>query len=164
VIRQILAIDPGPVESAFALIDAADCIPMRHGKIPNDDLRRDPAMTTADTVAIEMVASYGMPVGAEIFDTCVWIGRYQQTLIDHDIPVELVKRLDVRLHHCHTGKAGDANVTRALIDRFAPPAKGWGAYGKGTKANPGWFHGFKADVWQSYALAVMVADRGLVTG
>ena len=28
----------------------------------------------------------------------------------------------------------------------------------GTKAEPGWFYGFRADVWQAYALAVYVAD------
>lgn len=31
-------------------------------------------------------------------------------------------------------------------------------HGKGTKANPGWFYGFRADVWQAHALAVYAAD------
>jgi hypothetical protein len=105
-----------------------------------------------DVVAIEMVASYGMAVGAEVFETCVWIGRFAER---SPVTPELVYRRDVKLHHCHSAKAKDANITQALIDRFAPgvPNKG-----KGTKAEPGWFYGFRADIWQAYALAVYVAD------
>ena len=32
-------------------------------------------------------------------------------------------------------------------------------HGKGTKAQPGWFYGFSADVWQAAALAVYAADK-----
>ena len=42
-----------------------------------------------------------------------------------------------------------------MYDRFAA---GQPNRGKGTKANPGWFHGFAGDVWQAYALAVYIAD------
>jgi hypothetical protein len=60
------------------------------------------------------------------------------------------------LHHCHSAKAKDSNIRQALADRFAP---GEPNYGKGTKANQGWFYGFSADVWQAYALAVYAADQ-----
>jgi len=96
-----------------------------------------------------------MPVGAEIFETCVWIGRFFQLFALKGIDPDLVYRADVKLHHCHTSKAKDSNITQALIDRFAP---GVPNHGKGTKANPGWFDGFKADIWAAYALAVLTAD------
>ena len=70
-------------------------------------------------------------------------------------PCDLIYRKDVKLHLCHTTKAKDSNITQALIDRFA---SGEPNRGKGTKAAPGWFYGFKADIWQAYALAVLAAD------
>jgi hypothetical protein len=164
----ILAIDPGNTQSGYALIDADTRRPLAVGKIPNDELleslldwcvggllEQRPLITH---LAIEMVASYGMAVGKEVFETCVWIGRFQQLadVYATGMSCELVYRRDVKLHHCHSAKAKDANIAQALIDRFA---SGQPNRGKGTKAAPGWFHGFAADMWQAYALAVLVADR-----
>ncbi len=169
---RVLAIDPGNTESGYALIDAATCQPLEVGKIANGvllDMLLDWSVgdladeTTAGTplygaLAIEMVASYGMAVGREVFETCVWIGRFQQLadIYADGATCDLVYRRDVKLHHCGVTKAKDSNIAQALIDRFAP---GQPNRGKGTKADPGWFHGFAADMWQAYALAVVVADR-----
>jgi hypothetical protein len=161
---MILAIDPGNTESGYALIDYVTCQPVEVGKIPNEDLLDllcqwlDGGEGSIDNVAIEMVASYGMPVGKDVFETCVWIGRFAQVVDSFGafgMPCDLVYRADVKLHLCHTTKAKDANITQALIDRFAA---GEPNRGKGTKADPGWFFGFKADIWQAYALAVLTAD------
>lgn len=158
---SVLAIDPGCTESGYALIDAATCRPIDVGKLSNDVLRARLAahlalgnLHSVTNVAVEMVASYGMAVGKEVFETCVWIGRFQEIFASGP-PVELVYRRDVKLHHCHSAKAKDSNITQALIDRFA---SGEPNRGKGTKAAPGWFYGFRADIWQAYALAVYVAD------
>jgi hypothetical protein len=155
---RILAIDPGCTESGFAVIEHTTCEPITVGKTNNNDLRRrimsGELLVGVDRVSIEMVASYGMAVGKDVFETCVWIGRYFE-LVYLDFDVRLTYRRDVKLHHCGTSKAKDANITQALIDRFA---SGEPNRGKGTKADPGWFYGFKADIWQAYALAVYVAD------
>lgn len=164
---SVLAIDPGNEESAAALIDLATRRPIWVAKLPNlemlatlegyapPELAGELQLTTH--VAIEMVASYGMAVGAEVFETCVWIGRFQQSLQDwRGLDAELVKRIEVKTHHCHDSKAKDSNITQALIDRFA---KGLQNRGKGTKKNPGWFYGFHSDIWQAYALAVLKADK-----
>jgi hypothetical protein len=153
----ILAIDPGNEESGWCVIDADTCRPIDFGKTPNENLRASLQAGTfddVDRVAIEMIASYGMAVGREVFETCVWIGRYLEIVGPH--ATDLVYRRDVKLHHCGSTKAKDSNITQALVDRFTP---GVNNFGKGTKAEPGWFHGFAQDVWQAYALAVLVADR-----
>ena len=77
-------------------------------------------------LAIEMVA-YGMPVGREVFDTCVWIGRYIQAWPRPD-EVRLIYRKNVKLELCGSARAKDANVRQALLDRVGP---------RGTKKKPG---------------------------
>jgi hypothetical protein len=76
---KIIAIDPGPRESAFVWFDGEI---HRHGKHPNveilDLLKYHSRNLLEDYCVIEMIASYGMPVGAEVFETCVWIGRFMQ--------------------------------------------------------------------------------------
>jgi hypothetical protein len=156
---RLLAIDPGNTESAYVVIEQTDRRPVDFGKLPNDELLALLINGFAHPVrasVIEMVASYGMAVGAEVFETCVWIGRFLEAIrrCNGRAPV-LVKRLAVKTHHCHSAKANDSNVIQALVDRFAPGQKN---RGKGTKKAPGWFHGFSADVWQAYALAVYAVD------
>jgi hypothetical protein len=154
---RILAIDPGSTESGWVVIDAYTRQPLRFGKTTNDlllaELRRGEILSDVRHVAVERIASYGMAVGAEVFDTCMVIGRLQEAL-RHCAP-RLVYRREVKLHHCASPKANDSNITQALVDRFA---YGQPNRGKGTKKQPGWFYGFAKDVWQAYAIAVLVAD------
>lgn len=159
----ILAIDPGNTRSGIALIEPGTCRPLKVAKLPNSEVMDLIRHTHYDHLAIEMIASYGMAVGKEVFDTCVWIGRFVQKHLEWRdawpngelATHSLVYRREVKLHHCHSAKAKDANITQALIDRFA---YGQPNRGKGTKAEPGWFYGFAADIWQAYALAVHTAD------
>lgn len=162
----LLAIDPGNIDSAFAFIDRETREPLLVGKVPNAQLlgiidgswAGTAAWRPATThVAVEMVASYGMPVGAEVFQTCVWIGRFTQAVRDwRGLEAWPVFRSEVKIAICHDSRAKDANITQALVDRFA---LGQPNRGKGTKKEPGWFHGFAADIWQAYAVAVTEADR-----
>lgn len=157
----VLGIDPGATHSAYALVDSATCRVIEAAKVPNDELEVSLSAwcvdNTFDAFAIEWVTSYGMAVGAEVFDTCRQVGRFQlMPEIWHPAArATLVPRRVVKLHLCGTSKAKDANVIAALVDRFAPGAPN---RGKGTKTAPGWFYGFAADVWQAYAVAVLQAD------
>lgn len=75
-------------------------------------------------MVIEMIASYGMPVGKEVFDTCVWIGRFAET---SGMPTNYIYRKDEKMNICHSMRAKDSNIRQALIDRFGVV---------GTKKNP----------------------------
>ncbi|WP_207632095.1 hypothetical protein [Occultella kanbiaonis] len=159
----ILAIDPGNTESGWATIDTDSRRPLEFGKTNNGELRRAILagdFENCDGAYIEMIGHYGtgMPAGKDVFDTCVWIGRFTETIrLTTDAPPQptRVLRPTVKAHHCNSAKAKDSNVIQSLVDRFTP---GQGNFGKGTKAEPGWFYGFAKDVWQAYALAVYAAD------
>lgn len=148
---MILAIDPGTTESAYV---AYDGVPVNFGKVPNhwllDHINQ---IRSAESLAIEMVASYGMPVGAEVFETCVWIGRFIQAWRGNNEP-ELVYRREVKLHLCGQARAKDGNVRQALIDRFGGKDKAIG-----RKASAGPLYGISGDTWQALALAVTYSDQ-----
>lgn len=154
---NIMAIDPGNIESAYVVIDDEYKV-LSKGKIDNHALLTILKQNHHDIkyVAIEMIASYGMAVGKTVFDTCVWIGRFEQALIENKFKVEHVYRKDIKMNLCGSNRAKDTNVTQALIDRFAPNTRN---KGKGTKDDQGWFYGFKKDIWQAYAVAVTYKDE-----
>ena len=149
----LLAIDPGTTESAWVLW--RDGAPRLFAKEPNAAVRllvRDPP-EPIDRVAVEMVASYGMPVGREVFETVRWIGRFEESA--GQVPVVLVYRQEVKLHLCHSAKANDAAIRQALLDRFGPGRE----QAIGTKKAPGPLYGISGDVWSALAIAVTVSDR-----
>ena len=155
---MIIAIDPGNIESAFVMVDENTYRLIHFGKYKNNYLRniwQPHAPGTCKTV-IEMVASYGMPVGKEVFDTCVWIGRFTECAARYGSTVTYIPRLDEKMHICHDSRASDANIRRALIDRFAKHDL---KNGKGTKRNPDYFYGFSRDIWAAFAVAVTYIDR-----
>lgn len=137
---MILAIDPGPATSGYCYF--ADGVVKEAGEMANDDLLECVSETSADSVAIEMIASYGMAVGKEVFETCLWIGRFMQA---SPVPVSLVYRKDVKIHLCGSTKAKDSNIRQALIDLLGKP---------GTKKKPGPTYGVTGDAWSALAVAV----------
>lgn len=147
---MILAIDPGTTESGWVIFDGErviDCgVNLNESLI--DLLRIVPPFYT---VAIEKIASYGMAVGAEVFDTCIWIGRFSQLVIDAQVPLKYVYRKDVKLHLCGSPRAKDANIRQALIDKFGSV---------GTKKNPGPLFGVKSHIWSALAVAVTALETG----
>ena len=148
---MILAIDPGNIESAYVLMDK-NLKPVEFGKIPNEEMlsivNTYNVLQTVDDFAIEMVASYGMPVGESIFETVFWIGRFWGETGNFKRKARIYRK-DVKMNLCNSMRAKDSNIRQALIDRFGVV---------GVKKNPGWFYGFKADIWSAYAVGVTYYD------
>lgn len=157
----ILAIDPGTTESGWCVFHGSfvaasgvmpnaemlDYIRCSHYEVNGHRLR----------LAIEMIASYGMPVGREVFETCVWIGRFTQAWHSPD-SVELVYRKDVKMHLCGTTKAKDPNVRQALLDMF--PGTGGGKTPQvGTKGQPGPLFGVSSHAWAALGVAVTAGAK-----
>lgn len=154
----IIAIDPGNTQSGYCVIDQRTLRPLEFGKIDNADLMQKLASATKQGwrwAVIEMVASYGMPVGREVFDTVLWIGRFYQTL-NACCSVRLLCRIEEKRHICHNTRANDAAIRRALIDRFADHDL---KNGRGTKKAPDFFYGFKADIWAAYAVGLTAIEN-----
>jgi hypothetical protein len=157
-VTTILAIDPGPERSAWVKYDAGHLL--GRGYEDNglllarfrDDLSPGTwPLWDAKAVVIEKVESFGMAVGAEVFETVFWSGRFAEAA--SPLPVHRIGRKAVKLHLCGQARAKDPNVRQALIDRFGGPS----AIGK--KASPGPLYGISGDVWSALAVAVTFHDQ-----
>jgi hypothetical protein len=142
---RVLAIDPGPTQSAFVLFDGARVID--HGLWLNEPLLQrlkarefGPCYVTV----LEQIESMGMAVGASTFETVFWTGRFAQA----SAPFDRVTRRAVKLHLCGSSRAKDGNVAQALKDRFGGDAA------VGRKATPGPLYGISSHRWAALAVAV----------
>lgn len=156
--KMIFAIDPGNTHSGFAIIRMPDFALCEFGKIQNEELlemlEAYSRANAVDVFAIEMVASYGMAVGKDVFETCVWIGRFIQAI--HHKDHAFVFRKDEKIYLCGSLKAKDSNIRQALIDRYA---KFDFKSGKGVKKKPDTFYGVSKDAWQAIAVGVTYFEK-----
>lgn len=147
---KILAIDVGTTETGFCLIDKDTYKPIRFGKISNEDLLDIVRNEEYDTLIYEEFQSYGMPIGISTITSITWNGRYMQIALDREKTVDYIYRKEEKMNLCGSMKAKDSNIRQALIDRFGVV---------GTKKQPGWFYGFKKDIWSAYAVGVTLLDK-----
>ena len=140
---NILAIDPGTTRSGYVLLgeDIEDA-----GKIRNEDLLEEMQALDLDTLlAVETIGCYGRPVGREVFETCIWVGRFVQAWRGRYV---LVERREVK-KRLGMGKAKDGDIRRMMIEIYGPP---------GGKKTPGPTYGVTGDAWQALALAHVARD------
>lgn len=145
---MITAIDPGTDESAMIEWDGVKI--HRREIMPNADLLTFVRhLAVDDVLAVEMIACYGMPVGKEVFETCLLIGRLQEIWSQRVSTFRKIYRRDVKVHLCNSAKAKDGNIRQALLDRLGPV---------GVKANQGPCYGISSHLWSALAIAVYAHD------
>lgn len=163
----IIAIDPGPEQSAYVVTNGRNI--NQRAKVDNEDLLEILRSHSADVVqaaVCERIRSFGMPVGAEIFATCEWCGRFQQQWAAHELnwatrndTWHWITRNEEKLNLCGTPRAKDANIRQAIIDRFGGKDKAIG-----TKKAPGPLYGISGDCWSALAVALTWLDLNRVEG
>lgn len=149
---RIIGLDPGPEKSAYAVMGFGGEI--QAGKMDNGSILAKIVWRhhfPDDVLVIEQVASFGMPVGAEVFETVFWSGRFAQAW---PVKHERIKRHEVKMHLCHSMKANDGTIRQAIIDRYGGKEKAIG-----RKKNPGPLYGISGDCWSALAVALVYADR-----
>jgi hypothetical protein len=148
----VIGIDPANVQSAYCHFDGEKF--MRFDILPNKEFEYELVeflkLFEADMVYIEGIQHMGMPAGASVFETAYEVGRISLLLEQANQPYKVIYRKDVKMHHCQSMRAKDANIRQALIDRFGAP---------GTKKAPGGTYGIKADIWSAAAISVMAYDH-----
>jgi hypothetical protein len=160
-VSVVLAIDPGPVRSAWLVLRAAgdqyDDV-SAFATWSYDELvsaiRLRSFTTELSHVVIEKVEGYGMAVGAEVFETVYWSGRFAEAADFREYVVDRVGRKAVKLHLCGSARAKDPNIRQALIDRFSTSSRP----AIGTKAVPGPLYGVTGDAWSALAVGVTWVD------
>mgnify|MGYP007124593761 CR=1 FL=1 len=104
-------------------------------------------------MAIEMIQAQGMPVGKTTFETIVWIGRFVQAFGGDEDTYTRIYRREVKAELCNSQRANDANVRRALLDRF-PRTGGGKEPAIGTKKQPGPLYGLSSHAISALAVGV----------
>ena len=158
-VEAVLAIDPGPTESAWVIWDGKKI--RRYGAGFNSQVLNLVGEHGAyGELVIEQIAAMGMAVGAEIFETVFWSGRFAQAFGRefHRLP-----RMTVKMHLCRDSRAKDGNLRQAIIDRLGAPSRTEHYLGpKGGEKRrviPGPTAGIVGDQWQALALALTWWDR-----
>ena len=151
--EPVLCIDPGTTHSGVVVFDGLDII-FKNTEFENEQLiawlaRNHPYQTSH--MVIEGIASYGMAVGQTTFDTCIWIGRFQQ---EYGInATTIIYRKSVKMFLCNSMRAKDANIRRRVLDIF--PATGGGKTPEiGTKGQPGPLYGVTSHAISALALGL----------
>jgi hypothetical protein len=166
----ILAIDPGPEESAYVLLEQGkrswkngiwlkilDC-----AKEDNELLRERLSYDEfgQDILAMEEIVGRKWS-GREVTDTAFWSGRLCEAGCCSFV---LINRSKIRWHIGKEKGTNDSKIITRLIERFCPDIFEKFTTGELTRnkminaAREKYFKGFTEDIWQAFALGVTWYD------
>lgn len=169
---MIIGIDPGLEKSAIVEL-SGDVLGNVFWRDNDDVLGYLSGPHNESThLAIEMIQSYGMPVGKDVLHTCRWIGRFEDRWCSvHGRTAHLLCRKSgcgifpgIASHICHSNKATDGTIRKAIVDMF--PRTGGGADPSiGTKSDPGPLYSIRdgpkdssKHTWQALAVAIVAQE------
>jgi hypothetical protein len=138
----VFAIDPGTTESAVVGLYPDGAIRGWFGL--NGALLEMLKGQAGGHLVIEQVESMGMAVGAEVFETVFWSGRFAEAW--GGASWSRLPRRAVKLALCGRMQAKDPNIRQALIDRFG---------GEASRKKGGALHGIKSHMWAALAVGVV---------
>lgn len=150
--RCVIGIDPGPIASGYVLFSRGLGRVISAGELMNDDLlvlfgewREEDC-----ELVIEEVVSHGMPVGASVFETVFWSGRFADRAASFGIPWTRRPFVQVATWFCRNSRAREAHVRQVLLDRFGGTRKA----AVGSKRAPGPLRGVQGHAWSALAVAL----------
>jgi len=157
---RILAIDPGPAESAWVLMENLKI--KQSNKEANDDIRQSLEYDYWDHDILAMEEIVGRKwAGREITDSAFWSGRLCEASV---ASFTLINRSKIRWHIGQDKGTNDSKIITRLIERFTPDLYQQFVDKELTRnkmvnaAREKYFKGFVADIWQAYALGVTWYD------
>lgn len=155
--QTILAIDPGPERSAWVEMRGMEVV--RFGYDGNEAVLESVYVYGYKVVIMEDVKSYGMPVGADVFEMCKWMGKVEEAVANVSGESSYIANAAIRAQICKSMKAKDPHIRQALIDRYGGKdvAIGRKPKNKKDKSRPGPLYGMKQKEHHWSALAVGVA-------
>lgn len=161
----VTGIDPGPRKSAWVTLNGKDIV--GHGYEDCDKLALDlgSGKFSGHAIGCEMVASYGMPVGGDTFETVYWVGYFHACALQGKASsfYKLYRKTEqefpsILMHLCKSNRARDANVRQAIIDMYEPTGGGKTPQ-VGTSKNRGPLYGITTHNWAALAVAITCRDN-----
>ena len=151
----VLAVDPGSEKSGWVIYDSDDHKPIDFGVSNNYDMEHLIEYDARPTVfAYEMIGHYGkgMPAGKSVFETCIWIGRFEKAWNSEDTFYRILNTT-IRATLCGTVRAKEANIHLASKEKFPATGGGKDPY-KGTKGQPGPLFGMSGHIFSALAVGL----------